>query len=171
MLGNSARPRKLKNLNWDGKVDLQEKLERELKTALLSGDKKKVETIRGLKNAIQYEAVNQKVPKSELSGDQIIALLAREAKKRQEAADLYLKAGEAERAEAELAEKQIIEEYLPPKLSEEEILAVVTEEVMRVDSPSSSSMGKIIGQVRGRLGAQADGAVIARLVKQVLENQ
>ncbi len=152
-------------------MELQGRLERDLKTALLAGDKKKVETIRGLKNTIQYAAVELKVQKSELIDDQIIALLAKEAKKRQEAIDLYQKAGESGRAAAEQAEKDIIEAYLPAKLSSEEIRVVVQEEIAKISNPSSADMGRIIGQVKGRLGAQADGAVIAGLVKQVLESQ
>lgn len=152
-------------------MELQERLERDLKTALLAGDKKRVETIRGLKNSIQYAAVELKVQKSELSNDQIMALFAREAKKRQEAIDLYQKAGETGRTAEEMTEKQIIEEYLPAKLSEDEVRKVVLEELGKIENPTSSDMGKIIGQVRGYLGAQADGAVIARLVKQALESQ
>jgi uncharacterized protein len=152
-------------------VELQGRLERDLKTALLAGDKKRAETIRGLKNSIQYAAVELKIQKSELKDDQVMALFAKEAKKRQEAIDLYQKVGETGRAASELAEKQIIEDYLPAKLSDDEVQKVVMEELGRIENPTSADMGRIIGQVRGRLGARADGAVIARLVKQALESQ
>lgn len=152
-------------------MELQDRLERDLKTALLSGDKKRAETIRGIKNVIQYAAVALKLQRSELTDVQILPLLAREAKKRQEAIDLYKGAGEAERAESESAEKEIIELYLPAKLSEEEVKSVVTEEIAKLEAPTMADMGKIIGQARGRLGAQAEGAVIARLVKEALGNQ
>lgn len=152
-------------------MELQERLERDLKTALLAGDKKRAETIRGLKNSIQYAAVELKIQKSELKDDQIMALFAKEVKKRQEAIDLYQRVGESGRAADELAEKEIIEGYLPAKLSNDEVQEVVLEELGRIENPTSADMGKIIGQVKGRLGAQADGAVIASLVKQVLENR
>lgn len=152
-------------------MELQERLERDLKTALLAGDKKLAETIRGLKNSIQYAAVELKIQRSELKDDQIMNLLAKEARKRQEAIDLYQKVGETGRAAEELAEKQIIEGYLPAKLSDDEIQKVVSEELSRTENPTSADIGRIIGQVRQRLGAQADGAVIARLVKQALESQ
>ena len=152
-------------------MELQDRLERDLKTALLSGDKKRAETIRGLKNTIQYAAVELKVPRPELKDDQIMPLLAKEAKKRQEAADLYEKAGEPARAKAEADEKSIIEHYLPDMLSEEQVQVIVTEEISKLTDPTMSDMGKIIGQARQRLGAQADGATIARLVKQALEQR
>lgn len=152
-------------------MDIQGKLERDLKTALLSGDKSRVETLKGIKNAIQYKAVDVKTADKGLTEEQILQLLSKEAKKRQEAADLYRQAGEAGRAEAELSEKKIIEEYLPAKLSDEEVLSVIREEISKIPEPAPADMGRIIGLVKARLGAQADGSTIARLVKEVLSNQ
>lgn len=149
-------------------MELQNKLESDLKAALLAGDKNKVETIKGLKSALQYEAVSLKVGKSDLTEEQIFKVLEREAKRRQEAADLYSNAGEAGRAEKELAEKAIIDAYLPERLSDDEITVVVDEEVEKLDSPTVKDMGRIIGAVRQRLGAQADGATVSRLVKERL---
>lgn len=152
-------------------MELQERLERDLKTALLSGDKRTAETLKGLKNALQYEAVSLRIQKSVLTEEQILQLLSKESKKRQEAAELYQKAGEKKRAEAELAEKRVIEQYLPAQLSETEISSIIDEEISKIDSPSLSDMGRVIGQVKNRLGAQADGAVIAKLAKQSLESR
>jgi uncharacterized protein YqeY len=148
-----------------------EKIEADLKTALLAGDKPKVETLKGIKNALQYEAVNLRIKPEDLTTDQIQKVLARESKKRQEASDLYKQGGNQQRAESELSEKKIIDEYLPKQLDETEISSVVKEEVAKAENPSLADMGKIIGSVRGRLGAGADGATIARLVKQALENK
>jgi uncharacterized protein YqeY len=149
-------------------MELQNKLESDLKAALLGGEKNKVETIKGLKNALQYEAVSLKLKPADLNEEQIFKVLERESKRRQEAADLYSQAGEAERAQKEQSEKAIIDGYLPEKLSEDEVKAVVDEEVAKLDSPTIKDMGRIIGAVRQRLGAQADGATISRLVKEGL---
>ena len=148
---------------------MQERIEHELKEAMLAGDKTKAETLRGMKNALQYEAVNLRVKFDELTNEQMQKVFAREAKKRQEAAELYVRGGSPERADAELAEKAIIDSYLPEQASEEDITAVIKEEIAKVDNPTSADMGRIIGAVRGRLGAGADGAVIARLVKESLQ--
>lgn len=147
---------------------MQAQLERDLKAALLAGDKSKVETLKIIKNALQYEAVSLRIERSKLTEEQIIKVLAREAKKRQEAAELYEKAGEQARAEAEKAEKAIIDSYLPEQLSESEIAAAVKREVGKLENPTPADMGRIIGAVRNRLQGQADGALIARLVKENL---
>jgi uncharacterized protein YqeY len=150
-------------------VKLQETFERDLKTALLAGEKAKVETLKSIKNALQYEAVAQKLKPEELTEQQVQQVLARELKKRHEAAEMYQKAGANDRAQAEMQEKLIIETYLPPQLAETEVEAVVKEEIAKLGSPTPADMGKIIGTVRTRLLSQADGATIARLVKQNLE--
>ncbi|MBI1952291.1 GatB/YqeY domain-containing protein [Candidatus Saccharibacteria bacterium] len=147
---------------------MQDQLDKDLKAAMLGGDKQRAEVLRGLKNALQYEAVAQNSVDRSLDDEQIQKVLAREAKKRQEAADIYQKAGESERAEAELAEKMIIGQYLPGQLDESAILALVKDEIGKADNPSAQNMGQIIGAVKASAGASADGATIARLVKEAL---
>jgi uncharacterized protein YqeY len=147
---------------------MQEQIDRDLKAAMLSGDKQKVEVLRGLKSAMQYEALNLRTEDRKLSDEQALKVVARESKKRQETAELYRNNDEANRAEAELNEKKVIDEYLPEQLSEEDITKVVDEEVGKLSATAPSDMGKVISAVRGRLGAQADGATIARLVKERL---
>ncbi len=145
-----------------------EKIEGDLKTALLAGEKDKVETLRGVKSAILNEAIAQNARDKGLDDEQIQKVLARESKKRQEAADLYKQGGNNEKAEAELAEKDIIDAYLPEQVDEPAIKAAVDEEVAKLDSPQMSDMGKIIGAVKARFGTSADGATVARLVKEKL---
>jgi uncharacterized protein len=147
---------------------MQDKIEQDLKQALLSRDKPKTETLRNLKSSLLNEAIAQGTRDSGLSDEQIQKILARESKKRQEAADLYQKGGAPDRASAELAEKSIIDAYLPEQLGEEAVAKVVDEEIAKAGSPDMQQMGQIIGAVRGRLGGRADGALIAKLVKDKL---
>jgi uncharacterized protein YqeY len=147
---------------------MQEQIDQDLKQALLGGDKAKAETLRGLKSALLNEAIAQNARDSGLSDEQTQKVLARESKKRQEAADLYKQGGSAERAAAELAEKTTIDAYLPEQLSEAEIAKLVDEEINKAGSPGPQDMGRIIGAVRGRTAGQADGALIAKLVKEKL---
>jgi uncharacterized protein YqeY len=147
---------------------VQEQIERDLKAAMLSGDKNKVEILKGLKSALQYEAVGLKSEDRTLNDEQIQKVLAREAKKRQETAEIYKNANETERADKELAEKEVIDKYLPEKLSEEEIAQAVSEEIKKTGAATAADMGKVIGAVRSRLGAGADGSTIARLTKEML---
>jgi uncharacterized protein YqeY len=147
---------------------MQQQIEQDIKTAMLSGDKQTAETLRGLKSALLNEAISSGTRDSGLNDEQVQKILAREAKKRQEAADLYQQGGSEERAQKELAEKTIIEKYLPEQMDEAEVAKIVDEEVAKVDSPSMQNMGQIIGAVRGRTAGQADGGLIARLVKEKL---
>jgi uncharacterized protein len=147
---------------------MQDQIERDLKTALLAGDKAKTETLRGVKSALLNEVISQGARETGLSDDQIQKILARESKKRQEAADLYKQGGADDRAAAELAEKVIIDAYLPEQLGEAELVVLVDEEVAKAGSPTVQDMGRIIGAVRTRAGGTADGALIAKLVKEKL---
>lgn len=147
---------------------LKQQLEKDLKAALLGGDKDRATTLRGLKSVILYAEVAQGVRETGLSDDEIIVLFAKEAKKRQESADLYHQGGKPDRAEAELAEKTIIETYLPQQLSDAELAEIVDEVVSRLDAVTPQAMGQVIGQVKQRTEGQADGARIAKLVKERL---
>lgn len=150
-------------------MDIAQQIERDLKTALLAGDKTKAETLRGLKSAILNETIAQNARDSGLSDEQIQKILAGEAKKRQEAADLYKQGGSEERASAELAEKTIIEAYLPAQMDEAEVAKLVDEAIAQAGQPTMADMGRIIGAVRAQAGPQADGALIAKLVKEKLQ--
>ena len=147
---------------------MQDQIENDLKQAMLAGDKTKAETLKTLKNALQYEAINLG-SKDKLTDEQVQKVLAREAKKRQETADIYKNAGVTERAEVELAEKVIIEQYLPQQASEADIQAAVKEAIAATGASSVADMGKIIAVVRAKLGASADGATIANIAKDKLQ--
>lgn len=148
-----------------------ERLERDLKTALLSGDKTKVEILKGLKNALLYEAVSHKSKPEMLSEEQMQSVFMRESKKRLDTAEIYKNAGEQARAEIELSEKAVIDSYLPEKLDETQIKKAIEAEITKLGAASISDMGKIISSVKAKIGAQAEGAVIARITRQLLEKK
>lgn len=147
---------------------LKQRIEQDLKTALLAGDKFRATVLRGLKSVILYAEVEKGVRETGLSDEEITALLAKEAKKRQESADLYQQGGDKQRADSELAEKELIEAYLPEQLTDEDLTAIIDELIHGLDDRSPQAMGKIIGQVKQQVGSQADGGRIASLVKQRL---
>jgi uncharacterized protein YqeY len=149
-------------------MNIQEQLVKDLKEALLKGDKTKATVLRGLKSTIGYAEVAAGKRDAGLGEDEIIALFQKEAKKRQDSADLYAKAGEQDRANKELAEKAIIEVYLPAQLSEDEVARYVDEVIGELGAQDMKDMGKVIAGVKNRTGAAADGAIIARLVKERL---
>ncbi|HEX5394867.1 MAG TPA: GatB/YqeY domain-containing protein [Candidatus Saccharimonadales bacterium] len=150
---------------------MQERIDGDLKAALLAGEKAKVETLRGLKGAILNEAIAQGVKDKGLDDEQIQKVMMKESKKRAEAADLYKKGGNSERAEAELAEKALIDAYLPEQADESQIAAAVDKAMAGIESPTMADMGKIIGAVKAELGAAADGSTVARIAKEKLAGQ
>jgi len=150
-------------------VPLRSQLDDDIKAALLGGDSLRVETLRGLKSVITYADIAAKSRDTGgISDEEILNLFAREVKKRQESADLYVQGGSQERADKELAEKAIIESYLPAQLSEAEIAALVDEAIKAQGAEGMQAMGKVIGAVKASAGNAADGSVIARLVKERL---
>jgi uncharacterized protein YqeY len=107
----------------------------------------------------------------ELSDDQVTAVLQAEAKKRSEAAEIYEGAGRTDAAAKERAELAVLERYLPAAMSEAEIAAIVAEEVAAAAAAGNSgpkAMGTVVKAVRARVGASADGSVVANLVKAAL---
>ena len=147
---------------------MQDKIDQDLKQAMLNGDKSKAETLRTLKSALQNEAIAQNARDSGLADEQVIKVLQRESKKRQEAAELYNRGGSEERADAELDEKAVIDAYLPEQLSESELAKLVDEAIATTGADGPQDMGKVIGAVKAKAGAAADGAAIAKLAKEKL---
>lgn len=147
---------------------MQNDIERDLKAAMLSGDKNKVETLRGVKAAMLNEAITLNARDTGLTDEQIKKVLAKESKKRAEAAQMYSQGGSPERASAETAEKAIIDSYLPQQLDEETIKQEVAAQIANLGATTAADMGKVIGAVKAKLGASADGAVVAKLAKEQL---
>lgn len=142
-----------------------EKIEADLKTAQKAGDKDKMLILKGVKSAL----INKRIELGhELSDDEVIAVFKREAKQRDEAAQIYKQGGAEDKADKELAEKAIIEEYLPAMMSEEDI-SKLADEVIAELGADASKMGIIIGQVMKKAGGQADGRAVSEAVKNKLQ--
>lgn len=142
---------------------LKERLNESIKTAMLAGDKPRVEVLRGLKAAILHEEVALGIRDTGLTDQQIEQVFAREVKKRIEAAEIYAKAERHELADTERFQKAIIEEFLPKQLTDDELNEVVTAVVAEVGD--SVHMGQVIGAVKAKVGQSADGGRIAAAVK------
>lgn len=148
---------------------IKDQINQDLKTAMLAGDKSAATTLRGLKSAILYAEVAKGSREQGLADQEIVEVLSKEAKKRQESADLYRQGGNNQQAEAELAEKAIIERYLPKQLSDEELAAIVDKTLAEVGATDARAMGQVIGKVKQQTAGQADGSRIAAMVKERLQ--
>ena len=148
---------------------IRQQLDDDVKAALLAGDSLRVDTLRGLKSVILYaDVAAKKRDTGGISDDEILSLFAKEAKKRQESADLYVQGGSQERADKELTEKAIVESYLPEQLSIEELTKLIDEVIIEQGAEGMQAMGKVIGAIKSKAGNTVDGAKVAELVKERL---
>jgi hypothetical protein len=141
---------------------IEDQIEQDLKAAMLSRDVTKISTLRGVKSAFLYAKVSLGKRDTVLSDQDAIQILQKEAKKRQESADLYTKVGEKDRAQKEMYEKSLIEVYLPSKISEDDLKDLIQSIIK--DHPEFN-MGQIISEVKSKTAGRAEGGDIARLVK------
>lgn len=149
--------------------ELKDRIQADLKAAMLARDTVRTQTLQGLKAAILNEEVAKKVREEGLDDAAIEQLIAREVKKRDEAAGLFEQGGNQESADKERAEKEILSVYLPEQMSEDDIRALVDEAFATINPAGPQDMGKIIGAVKAKAGNAADGATVARLVKERLQ--
>jgi uncharacterized protein YqeY len=149
-------------------MNIKDRINSDLKTALLASDKPTTTTLRGLKSVILDAEIKEGKRDSGLPEDAVTQLLVKQVKQRRESIDMYDQAGAKDKADVERAEIEIIEKYLPEQMSEDEVKVLVDKAVEAAGEVSMQQMGQIIGQVKAKAGPSADGAVIARLVKERL---
>jgi len=147
---------------------LKERIQDDLKAALLGGDRFVGETLRNLKAAILNEEVAQNKRDSGLDDTTIEQIIAKEVKKRHESAALYDQNMRQDAAEQERGEAEILSRYLPKQLSEAELKTVVDAKITELGATDVKMMGQVIGAVKKEVGTTADGTMIAALVKEAL---
>lgn len=146
---------------------LKEQLQEDLTAAIKGRDELRSSTLRLTLAAVTSEEVAGKV-KRELSDSEVLKVIAREAKKRREAADAFESAGRAESAAQERAEGEVLATYLPQQLSDEELAAIVAEAVAESGASGPQAMGAVMKLVRPKVGDRAEGGRIAAAVKAAL---
>lgn len=147
---------------------LKEQIQNDMKAALLGGNRFEGDVLRDLKAAILNEEVAQGLRDTGLSDTQIETLIAKEVKKRKESIALYQANGRPELAETEQKEIAVLEAYLPQQLSEAEVRTIAQAIIVELGISSPQQMGQLIGAVKAKTGTAADGALVARIVKELL---
>jgi len=147
---------------------LKQRIQDDLKAALLGGDRFVAETLRNLKAAILNEEVAQGKRDAGLGDEAIEQVIAKEVKKRNESAALYDQNMREDAAADERREAEILSAYLPEQLSEAELKTVVDAKVAELGATDAKMMGQVIGAVKKEVGLAADGGMIAKLVKEAL---
>ncbi|MGH2722077.1 MAG: GatB/YqeY domain-containing protein [Actinomycetota bacterium] len=149
---------------------LKQRLQDDLKAAMRARDELVRSTLRIVLTGVARAEVAGRT-QVELTDEQVLSVIRSEMRRRSEAAGIYAAAGRDELAARERAEAAVLAPYLPPEVGDEELGAVVEEEVARQAAAGTTgprAMGAVIKAVRGRLGPQADGARIAEAVKRAL---
>lgn len=149
---------------------LKQRINDEMKAALLGGNRFVGETLRNLKAAILNEEVAMGKRDPGLTDAEIETVIAKEVKKRAESARLYRENDRTDLAEPEEQEIEVLSAYLPAQLTEDELRALVAAKITELSANSPQMMGQVIGAVKSAAGNAADGAVIARLVKEAINN-
>lgn len=149
--------------------DFKARLRSDLTAAMKSQDKLRTATLRMLLAAVQTEEVSGKQAR-ELTDDEVLKVLAREAKKRGEAAEIYTQNGRGELAAEEHAEGRIIDEYLPTPLNDAEVADVVDTAIAQVaeeigERPSVRQMGLVMKAATAIAAGKADGSRLSSAVK------
>jgi uncharacterized protein len=153
-------------------AELKDRLRADLTAAMKSQDKLRTATLRMLLAAIQTEEVAGKQSR-ELSDADVMKVLAREARKRSESAEIYTQNGRGELAANEHAEARVIDEYLPAPLTEAELADVVDTAVAQVaeeigERPGAKQMGQVMKAATAIAAGKADGARLSAVVKSKL---
>ncbi|PQV51174.1 hypothetical protein CLV33_10195 [Jejuia pallidilutea] len=148
-------------------MSLQQDIMTALKDAMKAKDQTALQALRAIKSAILL-AKTESNAAEELTEEQGLKILQKQVKQRKDSAAVYLEQGREDLAAPELAEAEIISQFLPEALSEEEIEKVVDATISQVGAEGMKDMGKVMGMVSKELAGQADGKTISNIVKQKL---
>jgi uncharacterized protein YqeY len=149
--------------------DLKDRLRNDLTTAIKARDEVRSSTLRMVLTAITNAEVSGKVSR-ELTDDDVVSVLSSEAKKRREAAEAFDAAGRTESAAKERAEAEVLADYLPSPLSEDEVRDLVTSAIVSlgVQDEGMKAMGKVMGAISTQVKGRADGGAVAAEVRRQL---
>ena len=149
-------------------MTLKDKIQEDLKQAMLSKAEEKLSTIRMLKSALQYFEIQKGGAGYEASDEDVVEVVGREIKKRRESIEMFEKGGRQELADKEKSELEILQTYLPEQLSEEEIRKLVEEAISQTEATTIQDMGKVMGFLSPQTKGKADGQMISSIVREKL---
>ncbi|HRD39573.1 MAG TPA: GatB/YqeY domain-containing protein [Bacteroidia bacterium] len=145
-------------------MSFEDKINGDIKTAMLAKDSKKLEVLRAIKNVV----IILKTSPEGISDDAIMKSIQKEVKKRKESADIFKQQNRADLAEVELYQASVMEEYLPKQMGEDEIKAELVKIIAQVGASSAADMGKVMGAASKAFAGKADNKIVSQLVKDLL---
>ncbi|MDJ1159223.1 GatB/YqeY domain-containing protein [Chelatococcus sp. SYSU_G07232] len=152
-----------------GGSSLRERFTHALKEAMKAGDKRRLATVRLIQAALKDKDIEARGSgKGQASDEEVLALLQKMIKQRQESASIYEQAGRGELATQEKEEAEVITSFLPRQMDEAEMRAAITAEIAATGATGVKDMGKVIAGLRGKFAGRMDFAKASGLVKEFL---
>ncbi|WP_025741083.1 GatB/YqeY domain-containing protein [Aquimarina pacifica] len=148
-------------------MSLEQKVMTAMKEAMKAKDTNALTSLRAIKSAILLAKTESGV-KEELSEEQELKLLQKQVKQRKDSAAIFTEQGRNDLAEPELAQAQVIEQFLPEQLGAEEIEKIVVDIISKTGATGMKDMGKVMGMANAALTGKADGKTISTIVKSKL---
>jgi uncharacterized protein YqeY len=145
-------------------MSFEEKINGDIKTAMLAKDSKKLEVLRAIKNVV----IILKTSPEGISDDAIMKTIQKEVKKRKEAADIFTQQNRTDLADVELYQAGVMETYLPQQMGEAEIKAELQKIITQVGASSAADLGKVMGAASKAFAGKADNKIVSQLVKELL---
>ena len=150
-------------------MSLKEQIDQDIKQAMLQKRKQELITLRAIKSAILM-AETEKGAGDQIAADVEMKILAKQAKQRKESADIFLKEGRNDLADKELFELDVINNYLPKQMTEEEVTVEIKKIIAEVGASGPQDMGKVMGKATKEMSGKADGKMISEIVKTLLNS-
>jgi hypothetical protein len=147
---------------WSSAMSLKQRLTEDMKTAMKGGDRARLDVIRLINAAIKQREVDERIT---LDDTQVLAVLEKMLKQRRDSVTQFQAGNRQDLADKELAEIAVIEGYLPQKLSEDELVALIATAVAEAGATGPKDMGKVVGLVKTKAAGRADMGRASELIK------
>ncbi len=146
-------------------MNILEKIDQDLIKAQKEKNEIIVSVLRMLKSNIKNKEIEKK---EELKEEDVMDIISKEAKKRKESAQAYKDGGREELAEKEQGEYNILSNYLPEQIGEDDIRKIIKEAIEKIGASAPSDMGKVMGEIMPKVKGKADGSLVSKIVKEEL---
>ncbi len=147
-------------------MSVSEKISADYKEALKAGDKNRVSVLRMIKSSMKYKEIEKKAP---LTDEEVQAILMSSVKRAKESIEQFSKAGREDLVNKEKEEMLVVQEYLPKQLGEDELRKIVKAVIAEEGASGPKDTGKVMKSAMARLKGQADGKLVSKIVKELLE--
>ena len=151
-------------------MNLPERITEDYKAALKSGEATRKTTLSGLRAAFKSAEIDARGTDKVVDDETYQAVIEKEAKKRRESIEEFDKAGRTDLADKERAELEVLKDYLPEQMTDEELQAMVSDAIAQSGASSPKDMGKVMGILVPQIAGRADGKLASKLVREALSS-